>query len=183
MKKIKIAFCPTMAIHASKIKEDLSAVEIIVADRAAQALTMLRSGSADAVLIGRTARKKELSPGTKGKRFMGGITLIYKMKTGISVDQLSQIPVVTYLKEEQLGELKNAFAKVYFAPTLEDCVKDGLETPVLIDWNDFRDEFEFLIPLTSTGKDLRFRAPVFYYKNLDEETLSEIEKSLKECFA
>ncbi len=179
MEKITIAFCPTMATYASEIKENSHAVEIIDAGSAAQALGMLRSDYADAVLIGRTAQKRELSPDTKEKRLREGITLVYKMKTGIPVDQLSQIPVVTYLKEDRLGELKNAFAKIYFVPTLDDCVKDGLETPVLMDWNDYRDEFELLIPMTSTGKDPRFRAPVLYYKNLDEETLSEIERSLK----
>ena len=58
--------------------------------------------------------------------------------------------------------------------SLEECLKYKLEVPVIIDWKDYRDEFELLIPLTSQGKAPQFRAPVLYYKDVENKILDKI---------
>ena len=75
--------------------------------------------------------------------------------------------------------LKNQFSKISYVSSLNECLIDNLETPALIDWRDYRDEFGLLIPMTATGKDPRFRAPILYYKNLTMDVLDKIEKVIK----
>ncbi len=180
MNKTTIAYCPTMEPFAETLVKVVKNVETIDAGSAAQALQMLRGNYVDSVLIGRVAKKIELSNDSKELRLRNGVTLIYKMKTGINSNGLSNIPVRTYLSESELGELKNQFSQILFEPTLEDCFVDSMETPALIDWRDYRDEFELLIPMTETGKDPRFRAPVLYYKDLSDEILSEISTAIQQ---
>ena len=174
MKNITIAYCPTMKPFAKTIENSIQEIETVEAASAAQALQMLNGNYVDSVLIGRAAKKRELSDNSKEKRLLDGITLVYKMKTGVGSDQLSEIPVITYLSESDLGDLKNQFTKISYASSLDECLIDNLETPVLIDWKDYRDEFELLIPTTGSGKDSRFRAPVLYYTNLSEEIVNKI---------
>jgi len=97
----------------------------------------------------------------------------------VGSDRLSEIPVITYLSESDLGDLKNQFTKISFVSSLDECLTDNLETPVLIDWRDYRDEFELLIPMEAKGKDPRFRAPVLYYKNLSNDVLNKITNIVK----
>ena len=179
MEKTIIAYCPTMKPFAKTIENSIQEIETVEAASAAQALQMLRGDYVDSVLIGRAAKKRDLSDNSKEKRLLDGITLVYKTKTGVGSDQLSEIPVITYLSESDLGDLKNQFTKISFVSSLDECLTDNLETPVLIDWRDYRDEFELLIPMEAKGKDPRFRAPVLYYKNLSDDVLSKITNIVK----
>ncbi len=180
MEKIKVCYCPTMQPYAEKIFASVEEAEAVPVMSAAQALNLLRSGQVDSVLIGRAAQSFELDPDTKEKRLMNGLTLVYRQKGGLPTNSLKQIPAFTYLSDEELGELKGLFGQVTKFETLDDCLADGLQTPVIIDWRDYRDEFELLIPMLENGKDPRFRAPVLYYKELPESFLEKVEKAISE---
>ena len=71
------------------------------------------------------------------------------------------------------------FGKIEYKDNLNDCLDDNLNTPVIIDWNDFKDEFELLIPIYEYGKVPQFRAPVIYYKNMDENTIHKLKAIIK----
>ena len=178
MDKIKMGYCPTMMKFADTISKNVKEVEAIPNSSAAEVLGMLRYGELDLGLIGRTAKKEELLKEIKETRLMNGITLIYKIKTGISLSQLGEVEVVTYLPDKKIADVKDFFGKVMQLGSFEECLRYKLEVPVIIDWKDFRDEFELLIPLTSQGKVPQFRAPVLYYKNIEKEILRKIKKSL-----
>ena len=179
MNKITICYCPTMAPFAEKIISKIPEAEPVPVMSAAQALNMLRANQVDSVLIGRAAQRFELETDTKEKRLQDGLTLVYRQKGGIPTNSLAQIPAFTYLPDEKLGELKNLFGRVTKFNTLDECLTDGLATPVIIDWHDYRDEFELLIPMLENGKDPRFRAPVLYYKILPDEFLENISSVTK----
>jgi lauroyl/myristoyl acyltransferase len=178
MEKIKMGYCPTMTKFANTVSENVREIEAIPASSAAEVLGMLYYGQLDVALIGRSAKKSEISKDTNEYRLMSGVTLIYKMKSGISLDQLANVEVLTYLPDEKITDVKDFFGKVVKLNSLEDCLKYKLEVPVIIDWKDFRDEFELLIPVTNQGKAPQFRAPVLYYKNINSEILDKIKKSL-----
>ena len=164
MENIKLAYCPTMEPFAGSIDEAVTSVELIPAPSAAMVLQMLTSGAVDSVLIGRVAKSRELTGDIGFRRLRDGITLVYRQKAAVPEEQLREIPVKTYLPESSLRGITELFASVDFLPALDECVKDGLTLPVLIDWRDFRDSFELLIPVNENGKVPLFRAPVIYYR-------------------
>jgi hypothetical protein len=176
---IRLSYCPTMEPYAEKIAKNFDDIDLMPASSAAEVLYMLRSGNIDGALIGRVAYDRELDEKTKGYRLKGGNTLIYRQKAGIGFDQLKEVEVYTYLPEEEIKDVENAFKNVIYFQTLDECLKDGLATPVLINWEDYRDEFELLIPMDMRGKVSYFRAPVLYYK--DEKLINtELLDKMKE---
>ncbi len=172
----KIAYCPTMEPFAEKIRKKSKKVEMIPMGSAAQVLSMLRNGDIDGVLIGRYAKKRELDSSTKRHIFHEGYTLIHSMKQGIDVKQLKRIPIKTYIAKNKIKHIMPLLGEVEFFDSFENCLAGGWDTPVLIDWKDYRDEFELLIPMNSFGKIPVFRAPVLYYKDIDSEIINQMKK-------
>ncbi len=175
----KIAFCPTMAPFADKISRSVKETTMIEMGSAAQVLAALRCGEVDGVLIGRYAKQQELDTDTRREILRGGYTLVFKQKSGIPGSQLKELTVKTYLDKNTLGKFIPLFDKVVWHESLEACVAEGLKIPVIIDWKDYRDDFELLIPMNSRGKVPLFRAPVLYYKSIDPSLV----QSIKECMA
>jgi len=180
MKKIRMAFCPTMEPFAESIATSIDSIEAVPAGSAAMVIKMLQGGMVESVLIGRTAKSYELDGDVKHKRLKEGVTLVYKDKTSIYQDQLKEIPVKTYLDKNSLGEVAGFFTKIAYLDSKDDCLNGDLSIPSLIDWRDFRDSFELLIPVNGTGKVPEFRAPVIYYnKSVDKNLIEKIYKIVR----
>ncbi len=173
MEKIRLAFCPTMTPFAQDIRNNIDTVQLLPGNSAAMVLQMLKRGMVESVLIGRTAKSYELGNGIKYKRLKEGITLIYKDKTSIYKDKLKDIPVMTYLNKDSLGKIANYFTKIAYTKSRDDCLNGDLSIPILIDWRDFRDSFELLIPIDERGKLPEFRAPIIYYSEKVNNDLIE----------
>lgn len=178
MKKIKMGYCPTMAKYARVIDKNIEEIEPVECYSAAEVMELLRRVEIDSGLIGRTARNEERTEKIKELRLKNGITLIYKMRTGISLEQLKSVEVVTYLPEEKVLNVKDFFGKIIHLSSIEECLKYRLEVPVIIDWKDYRDEFRLLIPVTNNGKVPHFRAPVLYYADIEKEILNKIKETI-----
>ncbi len=175
---IKIAYCPTMQPYADLISKNVKEVEMLEGNAAASVLAALRTGQVDGVLIGRNAKEYEIDEETHFARLKKGITLVYMQKAMVDENQLSTIPVKTYLEKDKVGDMIQYFQSVDWRDSFEDCFKDGLDIPALIDWDDYRDNFELLIPVNRFGKTPVFRAPVIYYKNINESTIEKIGKAV-----
>ena len=175
---VKIAFCPTMTPYAEKIMQYVDNVEMIPMGSAAQVLSMLMSGVISGVLIGRYAKENEIDKNTKKEILKNGYTLVYKFKTGINENELSRIEIKTYLKKEEIENLVPLFGKITFYSSYEKCFADGLDIPALIDWKDWDDTFELLIPMNNEGKTPVFRAPVLYYKDIDTNLIERIKDTV-----
>ena len=178
MEKYKIAYCPTMQPYVETIAQRVDEVEMMNYSSAGQVLSMLRNSEIDGVLIGRTAASYEIDAKTEFVRLKDGITLAFKMKYGLPEVQLKDIDVLTYLKAEQVDHVKHFFKEIHFRESLDKCLQENLEVPVLVDWNDFRDDFQLLIPMNDFGKTQQFRAPVIYHKNIDEQVIQKIKKAI-----
>ncbi len=175
---VKIAFCPTMEPYAEKIAQ-LAEIEIVPLQSAGQSMSKLRMGQVDGTLIGRYAKGYELDTDTKRAILKGGYTLVYKDKVGINESQLKQIIINTYFPQDEIQVFIPLFGEIHYFNSLNDCLQDNLETPVLINWRDYRDAFELLIPMNAYGKTPLFRAPVLYYKGIEAEIVSEIKNSMQ----
>ncbi len=176
----KVAFCPTMGVFMERL-DDMSDIEQVPVGSAGQALVLLRTGQVEGVIIGRYAKAMELPNNAKFVKLMGGRTLVYLQKMGVPVEALKDVDVLTYLKPEEIADISGLFRHVEHLESLDDCLRYGLKIPVIIDWNDYRDDFELLIPVNERGdKVLDFRAPVLYHTGIPQETVSEIEKRIGE---
>lgn len=169
----KIAFCPTMKPFAEKISQ-LDDIQTIALGSAGQSLAALKTGQVDGVLIGRYAKGREIDSQTKRDILQSGYTLVYQSKTGIGEDELKNLVVNTYLPETEIQDFAALIGEIRHFDSLEACLADKLTTPILINWEDYRDEFELLIPMNNYGKIPLFRAPVLYTKGVNAEIIEKI---------
>lgn len=156
-----LGFCPTMKPYLPKVVQDKD-FEIFVFESAGEALFALQNGWIDIVLIGRTARTEEINEGIVEKRLSSGYTLVSNEKKLIEYSLLKNLEIHTHLPEKTVNEFIPAAENIYFHNSFEETVFH-LDKAVLINWTDFRDEFELVIPILNGLKVEKFRAPVIYY--------------------
>lgn len=173
----KIAFCPTMTPFAQKIGA-LEGIEMVPLQSAGQSMDALKRGRVDGALIGRYAKSYELDALTRREILKTGYTLVYHRKMGVDERALRDVTVNTYLPEENLQDFKPFFKEIRHYDSLDACLADHLQTPVLIAWQDFRDAFELLIPMNAHGKTPLFRAPVLYYKSIGPDLVEAIKHTI-----
>ncbi len=173
-----IAYCPTMEPYIVKIQEHFPEVNFISMPSAGMVLSKLKQHTIDGVIIGRPAYSYELNPDTKFVRFRDGYTLVYQSKMAIEEKKLKELKIITYLKRETIKEYLPLFKSIEFLPSLQACLSFNLATPVLIDFKDFSDNFELLIPVNAYGKSQMFRAPVMYHNHIDSALIERMEKIL-----
>ncbi len=175
---MKISYCPTMTPYIEKISSEIEGIKLLPASSAAEALYLLQTKYAQGIIIGRVAKKSEIPDEIFAYRLKDGKTLIYRQKVVVNIKNLKHVDVYTYLSRNSLKDVEILFRSVTFFDTLDECLRDDLETPVLVDWQDYRDEFELLIPVNESGKIPYFRAPIFYYYR-DTTTKKVLEKMKK----
>ena len=175
---IKLGFCPTMTPFANQLKNNAE-VTLMPIPSAAQVMSMVSSNMIDIALIGREAYSHELTDHTKKTRLQSGYTLVYSEKSGIPKEQLKTMPIKTYVSKEIAEKILPTLENVKFYPSLKECEENDIGMPMLIDWADFKDEYQLLIPIEPTGgKVAIFRAPVIYYNDIIEEAIVENLKLL-----
>ena len=174
----KIAYCPTMAPYVQDFRH-IEGLDFFNMGSAAQAFMSYLSGQTDAVLVGRVANKREIDDKTVETRFKEGLTLVYRQKIGVDKDELKNITVLTYLDENRTAAFNDMFAKIERKPDIDACLEDDLQTPLLLDWQDFRDDFQLLIPMDQNGKVALFRAPVLYHRGISAEILDKMKQKVR----
>ena len=175
---INIAFCPTMQPFAEKLAQ-IEGINMVPLQSAGQSLAMLKSGRVQGALIGRYAKRQEIDSETQREILKGGCTLVYRVKTAIREDDLKNIAVNTYLDEGEIQPFQALIGEIHHFDSLEACLNDQLQTPVLINWQEYRDDFELLIPMNAHGKTPLFRAPVLYAKGIDAAMIKRIREAIQ----
>ena len=168
---IKLGFCPTMKELAEKIAENHEDFIIEAQGSAAEAIQKLNIGILDIIIIGRLAKKSEIDK--VNEKIMGeGYTLVTKGKKFIDKENLDKIKVHTSLPKDLVKELLPN-TEVIFHNSKEEAVNKGLnDDSVLIDWKDFKDEYDLYVVLDGNIKAKEFRIPVLYSRDYD---LNEIK--------
>ncbi len=182
MTTIRLGFCPTMTPYAETFDQTIEEVELVPLGSASQAMSMLRSGAIEISLIGREAYTRELTEKIGKRRLAGGYTLVYPRKVAIPRAQLAELPVKTYLAPEIVAKLLPTLDNVSFYNTFEECERAEPGMPMLIDWKDFKDEHQMLIPVEANGAKVpAFRAPVIYYNTdrVGEDAVDRFQAVLK----
>ena len=160
---MKIGYCPTMKFFVDKLSID-EKIEKIDLGSAKAVLAALSNEDIDVGIIGRTAKKTEFT-GFK-RRIENGYTLITNKKQMILNDNLPQIKINTAISESIINTKFPYLKNVVYHKTINNKLSDS--DVWLISWDDWKDEFELLIPIDEQyNKNPDFRVPHLFSKKED----------------
>lgn len=167
---ISLGYCPTMKPLAEKIANTNENILLVEQSSSAQALQELNNHKIDVALIGRKAEQNEIQ--SVNERMLGqGYTLVTNTKKFIQENELTNIKVHTAI-EESIANQMLPTTEIIFYSTTQEAISQGLQEAVLIDWNEYKDEFELLVILNGMDKSDKFRIPILYSKSYDLERIN-----------
>jgi hypothetical protein len=170
--KIVLGYCPTMYEYARNIQELNDNLELRLFESSLTAINQLKSGNLDIILIGRIAKLNELNNAYE-LRLRQGMTLVSINKNFILEQDLINIPIHTALSREIVELYFPITNNIIFHDSLDYAIRNGIHQSVLIDWNDFNDDFELLIPVDAQmNKIEKFRLPILY--SLDKDLIDNL---------
>lgn len=157
--KIILGYCPTMQNIAKGLEQKNPNIALKAYGSTAEAISALKVGDVNSILVGRVVKKDELSD-AKSYFLSNGSTLIYSQKLMIPENDLELLTIHTYLPKERAAPLFSPNQNIVFHPSLQSALESG--EVALIDWADYSDEYELVIPYNDGGKVERFRIPALY---------------------
>ncbi len=176
----KLGFCPTMEGIARKIAHKTNNISFIPLGSAAEALYYLREDQIEGALIGRIAKKSEITPDIiKVNLQKDGFTLISLHKGFINKSDLPALPVVTFIPPDIVKNVIPEVKNVKLVESEEEMFNYLNDHAGLIPWSNYKDEYELLIPMEAGGKMIRFRLPVIYYRKGNEDVVLQTSKIIK----
>ena len=166
-----LGYCPTMKTHAQSIAADAD-LTLKAYGTTAEAISALKKGVVDAILVGRPAKKSELKEAFELK-LRGGYTLVGKTKRLLRLDELTQKKIHTAVEKEEFSQYMPQTENVIYHNSLEEALKNGINEVVFINWDDYSDDYELLIPIDDGGNKVeKFRIPIVY--SLKKEFIESI---------
>lgn len=170
---VTFGYCPTMAELAEEIRTYNHHISLEAYGSTGQALSALNKGQVDAVLVGRLAKASELNDAFE-IRLRDGLTLVGRQKIFLSLSELEESNIHTYVSEERAREYLPETKDIVYHDSFETAIKEGLDDMVLIDWHDFSDNLELVIPVDAyMNKVEKFRIPVLY--SFDKEKIEYLD--------
>ncbi len=170
---VRLGYCPTMSGIAEEIGAKNSHVSLVPYDFTVQALQSLNNEEVDVVLVGRLAEENEIGE-TFERQLRDGLTLIGREKRLISIDEMQRSRIHTYVSKKQAQEYIPNTDNIIFHDSFESAIKDGINDVVLIQWSDFSDDLELVIPVDNNmNKIEKFRIPVLY--SYDDANIKNLE--------
>ena len=164
---VKLGYCQTFEQFAIDIGQKNENIVLEKLDSSFAVLSELGEGNLDYGLIGRKAYGYELAPGTQEIPLQEpGLTLISQEKGFVDYDELKNLEIHTYLEKEIVEDFFE-FGNITFHDEIEKAIEEGLNSAVLISWQDWDDDFELLIPIDEFKKVEKFRTPILYTKDED----------------
>ncbi len=175
--QFKLGFCPTMADMAVDLKGNNEFVQLYPFGSAAEALFYLKQKAVNAIVIGRLAKERERSAQMEMHPLQKeGYTLVCHQKGFIEFDHIGKLRVHTYLPQELVQENFPELKQVSYYADKHSALQNLSDTEVvLIDWRDFEEDFELMIPVNESGKIKKYRLPVLYYL---KENASQVRQLL-----
>ncbi len=164
---ITLGYCPTMSGIAKEIASKNNNVSLKAYEFTSQALQSLNNGEINVVLVGRLAKENEIEDAFK-KTLREGLTLVGKEKRAISLAELHHNRIHTYVSEELARKYVPETTEIIFHDSKELAIKEGINELILIQWSDFQENLELVIPLDEKQNKIeKFRIPVLYSYNIE----------------
>lgn len=172
-KSITLGYCPTMSSLAEEIASKNSHISLQPFDYTAEALQSLNNGDIDLVLVGRLAKKDELN--NAFEKWLGeGLTLVGREKKIVHISQLQNNRIYTAVDEKLANEYLPHTENIIFHESTESAIREGMNDIILIDWKDYTDNLELVIPIDDLGNKIeKFRIPVLY--SYDDANIKNLE--------
>ncbi|MFW5704615.1 MAG: hypothetical protein ACOCXG_02110 [Nanoarchaeota archaeon] len=166
-----LGYCPTMEQEANKIASNNKNIQLIKYQSTIDVLKDLNQNKIDIALVGRVAKSSELKHGFNELRLEKGFTLVNSQKKLIHYSELKNIIINTYLSKQEVQEFLGSIDNVIFHENINDIKSNEI---FLIDWEDYNETYELLIPIDENNlKIKKFRIPVLYsYNNLEKLKLN-----------
>jgi len=156
-----LGYCPTMREYAIQIQNLNPNLDISEFSSTAEVIRNLNSNNIEYALVGRKVRDWELE-NYNLLILREGYTLIGPSQVFINYADLNNLVIHTYLDESIVDlyfENKNNFV---FYDSFEDAIKTRNENVVFINWSDYSNSFELVIPVIGPNKVEKFRLPIIY---------------------
>jgi hypothetical protein len=166
---LTLGYCPTMKEYAENIALNNPNIKILEIPSSELIFIGLEEGNLDIGLTGRLAKSTELN-NPERIYLETGYTLITSTKRFIDKTDLKQIRVHTALKQGIAEELLPENTIIYYNNYNEALA--GINEAVLINWEDFKDNYELLVVMDGNIKVKDFRIPVLYSINYNLSRLN-----------
>lgn len=161
--KIRLGYCPTMGSYAEKTAEENN-YELVLYPSSGIVFNELNNGNIHKGIVGRRAKSYELNDDINEEILIPGYTLIFTQKNAIFYGELDSIVIHTYIEKNVTQKmLPNSY--MFYHESIEKAIEVGFANnePILISWEDWRDDFELLIPVDIFGNKIEdFRTPILY---------------------
>jgi hypothetical protein len=164
---LNIGYCPTMKPYVDNLiilNNELNIfddINFINFGSSAEVLSQLNQNNIDLAIVGRIALKNELIEKNEIK-LKKSYTLISKEKAFIDYSILDTLEIHTYLAQDITNIYFPKNKNIIYYNSLEEIPKNNI---IFIDWDDFYDDMQLLIPMINNQKVIDFRIPVIYYNN------------------
>jgi hypothetical protein len=178
--KIKLGYCPTMKNYSEQIAKKNTDKNIILIETrsSSDALYDLMNNKIDVAIIGRIAKQEEYKNNENkiaNEKILGkGYTLVSNDKKFIQKYDLDKIRIHTSINESVARNLLPK-SDITFHATTEDAIKKGISDAVLIDWKEYKEEFELVVIMDGINKEPSFRIPVIYSFKDDFYNIKEVQ--------
>ena len=170
---LTLGYCKTFQRYALALAQENN-LEVVNFGSSFEVLSKLMQGKIDYAVIGRRAYSFEIDDSileTPLKEY--GWTLVSSEKNFFQYPEIVNYEIHTYLNEEEVREFFDYKPKLFFHENIESSIENEIS---LIHWDDFKDEFELVIPVSGDNKVEKFRNPMLYKHEsaepLAKETLS-----------
>lgn len=180
----KIGYCPTMSVYASQL--DAEGYELVLLPSSAVVLEKLSNQEIDLALIGRRAKSFEKNSLWQELMIDPGYTLISAQNQVISESDLKKYTIHTALNEETAKSLLPLETELVLYDTMFESVEYGLsetaggnlKQAVLIAWEDYREDYNLLVPMQGEQKAIQFRTPILYYLEQYQSSAQDIKLTI-----
>jgi hypothetical protein len=154
-----LGYCKTFERYALALAEENN-LDVVKFGSSFEVLANLESGNIDYAVIGRRAYSSEISEEILEIPLEEyGWTLVSSEKGFLEYSELENLEIHTYLNEDEVLEFFSFEPNIVFHENIENALQGDL---VLIHWEDFRDDFELVVPLVGDAKVEKFRNPMLY---------------------
>lgn len=167
-----LGYCKTFERYAHALAQENN-LDLVIYGSSFDVLSNLKSGKIDYGVIGRRAYSYEINEETLEiplKEY--GFTLISSQKAFFEYSEIENLEVHTYLKNEEISDFFTFKPQITFHENIESALKGEL---VLIHWEDFKDDFQLVVPIEDDAKVEKFRNPMLYMHEkrepLEKETI------------
>jgi hypothetical protein len=160
---LTVGYCPTMKTEALNYASDNNYLSVEY-DSANNVLYALNKNEINFALIGRKAKSSEINSNIQEKVLKSGLTLINKEKKVIDLSQLKKTKVYTNLDRNTVSQNFLFDLNIVYYENKNTILQKAFSenSPILILWDDWVDDYELLVVYEGSNKVKEFRGCFLY---------------------